>query len=129
MNSPAPDAPRGDPETGAVQALPESALAGRHVDSAVELLEGRVPGLLIIRQPNGDVALQIRGAPNSLRDGGEPLLVIDGMPAASGNVTGALRGLKPHQIASIEVLKDVSSTSVYGMRGANGVILIRTKRD
>jgi iron complex outermembrane receptor protein len=99
------------------------------VDTVVELLEGRVPGLQIVRQANGDVALRIRGAPNSLSDGGEPLLVIDGMPVASGNVGSALRGLQPHQIASIEVLKDVSSTSVYGMRGANGVILITTKRD
>jgi TonB-dependent SusC/RagA subfamily outer membrane receptor len=51
------------------------------------------------------------------------------MPILPTGVSSALKSLKPHEIESIEVLKDVSSTSVYGTRGAHGVILIRTKRD
>jgi TonB-dependent SusC/RagA subfamily outer membrane receptor len=58
----------------------------------------------------------------------QPLLVIDDMPILPSRVTGALRGLVPHQVHSIDVLKDVSSTAIYGSRGANGVILIHLKR-
>jgi TonB-dependent SusC/RagA subfamily outer membrane receptor len=64
-----------------------------------------------------------------VRGGGEPLLVVDGMPVASQRVSSALKALRPAEIASIRVLKDVSSNSAYGMQGANGVILITTKRD
>jgi TonB-dependent SusC/RagA subfamily outer membrane receptor len=97
-----------------------------------ELLQGRVPGLQVVHLANGDVSLRIRGGSVSLlaeSERGEPLLVIDGMPVAPGHVTRALRSLNPREIARIEVLKDVSSTSSYGMAGAHGVILITTKRD
>ncbi|MGH7500485.1 MAG: TonB-dependent receptor plug domain-containing protein [Longimicrobiales bacterium] len=114
--------------TGSVESLPASKLGDRHVDSIEELLQGRVPGLQVIRLPNGDISLKIRGVTNSLMGEGEPLLVIDGMPVSEGNLSGALRSLKPHEIHNIQVLKDVGSTSVYGMRGAHGVILITLKR-
>lgn len=114
--------------TGAADSLPAAALAGRHVTDVAELLKGRVPGLQVIRLPNGDISLRIRGSDSILQDG-EPLLVIDGMPVSEQNLTGALRSLSPREIASIQVLRDVSSTAFYGIRGAHGVILITTKRD
>jgi Outer membrane receptor for ferrienterochelin and colicins len=114
--------------TGAIDSLPAETLEGRHVTDVAELLKGRVSGLQVIRLPNGDISLRIRGS-DSITQDGEPLLVIDGMPVSEQNLTGALRSLSPHEIASIEVLKDVSSTAFYGIRGAHGVILITTKRD
>lgn len=125
--------------TGAVDSLTNGALESRHVDDIAELLQGRVPGLQVIRSPNGDISLRIRGGDVALRSDtsgnllatqdGEPLLVIDGMPVQEGQLSNALRSLNPHEIANIQVLKDVSSTSVYGIRGAHGVILITMKKD
>ena len=91
------------------------------------MLQGRVPGLQVIRLSNGDISLRIRGT-SSLSQDGEPLVVIDGMAVQPGSLSRVLRALDPHEIRSIRVLKDVASTSAYGMRGAYGVILIETKR-
>ena len=88
----------------------------------------RVAGLQVIRLPNGDISLRIRGIDSTERLG-EPLLVVDKMPVSEQAMTFTLRALRPSEIASIDVLKDVSSTPAYGMRGAHGVILIRTKHD
>ncbi len=118
--------------TGASDSLSGRDLTGRHVDEIAELLQGRVPGLQVIRQPNGDIALRIRGGDMALSTsagGSEPLVVIDGMPVTEGRLSSMLRALNPRDIARIEVLKDVSSTSIYGVRGAHGVILITTKHD
>jgi TonB-dependent SusC/RagA subfamily outer membrane receptor len=92
----------------------------------------------VIRAENGDISLRIRGGDMSFRrdsDGsttavsaGEPLLVIDGMPVNEGQNSNTLRALNPNEIENIQVLKDVSSTSSYGMRGAHGVILITMKK-
>ena len=113
-------------ETGAVQSVPgEDARGARTVE---ELLEGRVPGLQVMRLPNGDVSLRIRGT-NSLLVEGDPLVIIDGMAVTPANLTRVLRSLRPQEIEDIKVLKDVSSTSMYGMAGAHGVILITTKRE
>ncbi|HEX5437857.1 MAG TPA: TonB-dependent receptor plug domain-containing protein [Gemmatimonadaceae bacterium] len=119
---------------GSIDSLSAGTLQGRHVQDIAELLQGRVAGLQVVRLPNGDISLRIRGGDLSLdsSNGGaqevEPLLVINGMPVADAEVSNTLRGLDPHDIANIQVLKDVSSTSVYGIRGAHGVILITLKR-
>ena len=113
-------------ETGAVQSVPgENARGARTVE---ELLEGRVAGLQVIRLPSGDISLRIRGT-TSLMEEGDPLVIIDGMTVTPSNLTRVLRSLKPQEIEDIKVLKDVSSTSMYGMAGAHGVILITTKRE
>jgi len=117
---------------GAIDSLGGRDLADRHVDEIAELLQGRVPGLQVIRQPNGDISLRIRGGDIALDNSagvGEPLVIIDGMPVTEGRLSSVLRALNPRDIARIEVLKDVSSTSIYGVRGAHGVILITMKRD
>lgn len=118
--------------TGAVESVSAESPGSEHLQSVEEMLRGRVAGLQVIRQPNGDISLRIRGGDVSLQESTGPrdaLLVVDGMAVSPENVTGALRSLRPHEIANIQVLKDVASTSMYGTRGAHGVILITTKRD
>ena len=75
---------------------------------------------------NGGIAVRIRGAVSFSGDT-EPLYVVDGQTIEAGP-GGALMGINPGDIEKIEVLKDIGSTSMYGSRGANGVIVIRTKR-
>ena len=97
-----------------------------HGRSIEQLLMDRFPGVQVTRTSDGGISVRIRGF-TSLHGSNEPLYVIDGVPleAVPG---GALKGINPHDIESIQVLKDPSETTVYGVRGANGVIVIRTKR-
>jgi TonB-dependent SusC/RagA subfamily outer membrane receptor len=113
--------------TGAVQALATDTLGGRHVADVAEMLQGRVPGLQVIRLGNGDISLRIRQN-DSILSTGEPLLILDGAPVAEQNLSLVLRQLNPNEIDTIDVLRDVASTSVYGEKGAHGVIIIRMKR-
>jgi TonB-dependent starch-binding outer membrane protein SusC len=91
-----------------------------------QVLMGRFPGVEVTRTANGGVAVRIRGT-TSLRGSNEPLYVIDGVEIQPGP-GGALTGINPHDIASIEVVKDPAGTALYGVRGANGVIIIKTKQ-
>jgi TonB-dependent SusC/RagA subfamily outer membrane receptor len=90
-----------------------------------QVLMGRFPGVEVTRTSNGGFAVRIRGT-TSIRGSNEPLYVIDGVEIQPGP-GGSLTGIDPHDIASIQVLKDAAETSLYGVRGANGVILIKTK--
>jgi len=93
--------------------------------TVADMLVGRFPGVEVTPQSNGRVSIRIRGA-HSMKGNQEPLFVLDGVPQ---NVNGStLTDLDPHDIASIDVLKDAASTSAYGSRGANGVILIATRK-
>jgi TonB-dependent SusC/RagA subfamily outer membrane receptor len=92
-----------------------------------ELLRGRVAGVEVRRTSSGDISVRIRGAGN-FQGGGEPLWVLDGMPLAQGLGLSSLAGISPQDVERIDVLKDAGSTAIYGSQGANGVILIRTKR-
>ena len=92
---------------------------------AEELLVGRFAGVEVLPLPGGGVSVRIRGA-TSLTLSTEPLYVVDGMPINT-EPGGALKWLAPQDIHRIEVLKDIGSTAFYGVRGANGVILITTK--
>lgn len=96
------------------------------VESIERTLAAKVPGLFISHTADGSIAIRIRGN-SSIEGSNEPLYVIDGMPVQSGP-GGSLTGINPKDIASIEVLKDAVATSFYGVRGANGVIVIKTKR-
>ncbi len=110
--------------------------------SVAQMLEGRAAGLTVMEnsaQPGGGATLLIRGAA-SVGAGNDPLIVIDGFPVSnnsteprSGNrysmgSRNILNTINPNDIASVEILKDVSATAIYGARAANGVILITTKR-
>lgn len=101
-------------------------LDGRRVAQAEELLEGRFAGVRVIRVPGG-IQVRIRGA-SSINGSNEPLYVVDGVEMVAGP-GGALTGINPADITSIEVLKDIGSISAYGVRGANGVVLISTRRN
>jgi len=106
--------------------LTEEEISRAHGRPIEQLLMDRFPGVMVSRTSDGGISVRIRGV-TSLHGSSEPLYVIDGVPleAAPG---GALRGINPHDIASIQVLKDPAETAMYGVRGANGVIVIRTKR-
>ena len=89
------------------------------------ILEGRVSGVSVFRTPDG-IAVRIHGF-TSFSGNNEPLYVLDGIPITPGP-GGALTGISPYDIESIVVLKDPVDTSLYGLRGANGVIVITTTR-
>lgn len=91
-----------------------------------QLLMGRFPGVDVARTAGGGISVHIRGV-GSFLSSNEPLYVIDDVPLQAGS-QGVLRGINPYDIESIQVLKDPAETAMYGVRGANGVILIRTKR-
>jgi len=125
---PAPEPP--PPEGTAVAAAPAGTLTAedvrdRRVARAEELLTGRFAGVEVIQVPGGGISVRIRGA-TSVTLSTEPLFVVDGVPV-NAEPGGALKWLAPQDIARIEVLKDIGSTAFYGVRGANGVILITTK--
>jgi len=92
----------------------------------IELLQAKAPGVLVSRTADGGIAVQIRGSA-SFYSGNQPLYVIDDIPVTPGP-GGALLGVNPHDIETIQVLKNPEDTGVYGVRGANGVIVIKTKR-
>lgn len=99
--------------------------SGQNAATTEELLAGRFPGVQVYRVAGG-TAVRIRGG-TSLLGNDQPLFVVDGMAIEPGP-GGALTGLNPADIEKIEVLKDIGSTAMYGGRGANGVIVIRTRR-
>lgn len=90
------------------------------------MLMRRFPGVWVARTPEGGLAVRIRGA-SSINSSTEPLYVIDGIATDPGP-NGSLTGVQAQDIESIKVLKDAADTAMYGMRGANGVIVIRTKQ-
>ena len=130
--------------TGSISKVSGEDINKQPVSNPLLALAGRVPGLIITQTSgiNGaGVKVQLRGQ-NSLLQGSEPFYIIDGVPYAAANstvnqitnATGAVAGLSPFNflnpsdIESIEVLKDADATAIYGSRGANGVILITTKK-
>ena len=90
-----------------------------------EILKGRVAGV-VVTQGQGGLVVRIRGV-SSFYGNNEPLYVLDDVPITPGP-GGVLKGIDPYDIESINVLKDPAETALYGMRGANGVIVIKTKR-
>ena len=100
--------------------------AGQNPARAEELFIGRFPGVQVF-QSGGGLVIRIRGGTTTINGSTEPLYVIDDMTIEPGP-GGALMGINPQDIEKIEVLKDAGSTALYGSRGANGVILIRTFR-
>jgi TonB-dependent SusC/RagA subfamily outer membrane receptor len=97
----------------------------RHPGEPIEeILAGRIAGVEVERTRDG-LKVRIRGS-TSLRGDSDPLYVIDGITIQPGP-GGALVGITPYDIESITVLKDPADTAIYGVRGANGVIVIKTK--
>src|SRR5205807_6360611 len=116
------------PGTGAVATVVPTETDAR-VARVEELLRG-VPGLDVTRLSDGNYQLRIRGHRSIRGNPGDddPLVVIDGIPISREAVASALAALAPGDVARIEVLKDAGAAGMYGSRGANGVIVITTKR-
>ena len=118
-----PSAPPAPPPAPNVTAQDIENNAGQ---SIVDVLQAKAPGLIVTQGANGGISIQIRG-PSTYMGSNEPLFVIDDVPVEPGP-GGALMGVNPYDIETIRVLKNPSDTAIYGVRGANGVIVIRTKR-
>ncbi len=110
--------------TGAVGQIDATKIANQSPNSVTDILRANVPGLNVgfNNSPKGVSEIQVRGN-NSLNAGTQPLIVLDGTI-----YNGDLSSINPNDIDKIDVMKDASSAAVYGARGANGVILITTKR-
>jgi TonB-dependent SusC/RagA subfamily outer membrane receptor len=96
-------------------------------ESPEKALQGRFPGVNVEYKADGGLVVRIRGGSSSLMGNNAPLYIVDGQAVVS-EADGSLKGINPNDIESIKVLKDAASTSMYGARGANGVIIIKTKR-
>lgn len=113
--------------TGAVSTVDvEQAQKDRPATTVADMLRGRVSGVVVTEGAGGGISIRIRGT-TSIMGSSDPLYVVDGMPVEP-NPGGTLPFLNPNDIESISVLKDASATAIYGARGANGVIVIKTKR-
>ena len=119
--------------TGAVGSVGSDALIERPAPSLNQALAGRVSGVQVNTnsgRPGGRTNIRIRGF-SSINSSNNPLYVVDGVMLPMGNqdqASNAIDYINPNDIASVEVLKDASSTAIYGSRGANGVILVTTKK-
>ena len=99
----------------------------KHTEEPIEkMLQGKVPGLIVSRTGDGQIAVQIRGATSFAERTQTPLYILDGLPFSPGK-GGVLSGVDPYSIAEIKVLRGTDA-AIYGIEGANGVILIKTKR-
>ena len=119
--------------TGAVKSIKSGEFNRGIINSPEQLLQGKMAGVNVTSasgEPGGIQAITIRG-PGGVRTGSTPLFVLDGITldnSSTGGATNPLNFLNPQDIEAIDVLKDASATAIYGSRGANGVILITTKK-
>ncbi len=130
--------------TGAVSSVTEKDFNRGVIASPEQLIQGRAAGVQITTssgEPGAGINIRIRGT-SSVRSGNNPLFVVDGVPLSGNETSGGgidagfgsssarnpLNFMNPNDIASIDILKDASATAIYGSRGANGVVLITTKK-
>jgi TonB-linked SusC/RagA family outer membrane protein len=135
--------------TGSVASIKKEDFNQGAISSIDQAMQGRIAGVQVSQttaEPGGGLSIRVRGA-SSVNAGNDPLYVIDGFPIDNGsmmsstssgskvagvsknsNTKNPLNSLNPNDIESIEILKDASATAIYGSRGANGVVLITTKR-
>ncbi|GAA4802582.1 TonB-dependent receptor [Olivibacter ginsenosidimutans] len=111
--------------TGSISSLSADDLTkGGAVNNVAQAIQGRASGVVVTQNskaPGGSMSIRIRGS-NSISSSNEPLYVIDGFPSNNGV------NINPDDVESMEILKDASATAIYGSRGANGVVMITTKR-
>lgn len=119
--------------TGSVKSIKSGDFNRGIINSPEQLIQGKVAGVNVTSasgEPGSNQTITIRG-PGGVRTGSTPLFVLDGLPldnSSTGGATNPLTFLNPSDIESIDVLKDASATAIYGARGANGVVLITTKK-
>ena len=112
--------------TGSVSSVTATQIEKVPVTTLDQALQGRAAGVQIINNdasPGGNISVLIRGVGSLASGGNNPLYVVDGYPT-----TGGINNINPNDIASIDVLKDASATAIYGIRAANGVVIITTKK-
>ena len=119
----APEHPAPSSSNGTVTANDISEQPGRPIE---EVLAGRIAGVQVGRDETGALTVRVRGG-SSVNGSNEPLYVIDGVTIQPGP-GGSLAGINPNDIQSIQVLRDAMATASYGVRGANGVIVIKMKK-
>src|SRR5690606_19226914 len=114
-------------------------IQGLPVPSIDGILQGQASGVQVMQNsgtPGGEMSVRIRGL-SSISGSSQPLYIIDGIPVTTGDYgqigysgqgASALTDLNPSDIESISILKDASSTAIYGARASNGIVLITTKR-
>ncbi len=118
-------------EVAPASGVPHSVMTAEEIERAPgrsleQLLMDRFPGVMVTRTPDGGISVRIRGV-GSFMSNNQPLCMVDDVPVDIEHGS-SLRAINPHDIASIEVVQDPAGTAMYGVRGANGVILIKTKR-
>lgn len=112
--------------TGSVGSVESAVITSTSSPNATSALQGRIAGVNIERnvgRPGGDFDIRVRGLSSIKNSNSGPLFVIDGIPTNEG-----LNDLNPNDIEKIDILKDASATAIYGSRGANGVIIVTTKK-
>jgi TonB-linked SusC/RagA family outer membrane protein len=112
--------------TGAISSVSAATIEKVPVASLTQALQGRAAGVQVTNNdasPGGNVTVIIRGTGSPATGGNTPLYVVDGYPLNAGGINN----INPSDIASMEILKDASATAIYGVRAANGVVLITTK--
>jgi TonB-linked SusC/RagA family outer membrane protein len=119
--------------TGAIASIKAEDIIQTPVTNVAQGLQARMAGVQITQNssaPGGNISVRVRGT-NSINGTSEPLYIVDGIQISNGggvNDVSPLSTINPSDIESVEVLKDASATAIYGSRGANGVVLITTKR-
>jgi len=112
--------------TGSISSVNAAQIEKVPVTTLDQAIQGRAAGVQVINNdasPGGNVSVLIRGIGSIAPGGNNPLYVVDGYPT-----TGGINNINPNDIASIDILKDASATAIYGIRAANGVVIITTKR-
>jgi TonB-dependent SusC/RagA subfamily outer membrane receptor len=112
--------------TGSLTTIKEDRVNAGGALTLADLLRGRVPGLQVITTASG-VTYRLRG-PSSLNADEAPLFIVNGVPVSAADVDRAMSGVMMEDVRQVDVLKDVASTSIFGSRGAGGVIIITTRR-
>ena len=111
--------------TGAISSITAKQITEMPITNVAQALQGRVAGVDVVQsgsKPGAVPTIRVRGR-RSFRASNDPLYVVDGIP-----ISGGFEDLNPNDVQSMEILKDATATAIYGARGANGVILITTKR-
>lgn len=113
--------------TGSVAMVDSKTLEQRPVTNVNEAIQGRMPGVSVVTNANpaDDSSIKIRGV-NTINSGSDPIYVVDGQ--VMDNSFGGFSSINPNDVENIQVLKDASATAIYGSRGANGVVVITTKK-
>lgn len=113
--------------TGAISSISSKTIDAAPVTSLDQALQGRAAGVQVTNNdgsPGGNINVLIRGTGSLASGGNTPLYVVDGYPLEAGGINN----INPNDIATIDVLKDASATAIYGIRAANGVVIITTKK-